>query len=255
VSDETVIANEVHAVDAPGGLQEQNVLCPKCNDMVPMALYCLKCGFPLYMFREEEEGVDVETRPDDGSLERVHALTKDLMNSISLKLWAVDQLRSGFIDEEHFDRLFSDYLVRSVQCMGQRKQLLAHYSRELASMARDLAPIERVLKEARVNLSELEMRKTIGDLLDGEYGAKSPALRWEIQHHDSEVRRRMESMTYLEDLTKVIPIAEIKESKEKVETAFLVMDDLLREGIVGPETATNVKVSLEETRVFLENFR
>jgi hypothetical protein len=86
VSDETVIASEVHAADAPGVLQEPNVLCPKCNDMVPMALYCLKCGFPLYMFREEEEGVDVETRPDDGSLERVHALTKDLMNSVSLKL-------------------------------------------------------------------------------------------------------------------------------------------------------------------------
>ena len=122
-------------------------------------------------------------------------------------------------------------------------------------MARDLEPIERALKEARVNLSELEMRKSIGDLLNGEYGAKSPALRWEIQHHDSEVRRRRESMTFLEDLTKVIPIVEIKETKEKVETSFMVMNDLLKEGIIGPETATNVKVSLEETRVFLENFR
>ena len=62
-------------------------------------------------------------------------------------------------------------------------------------------------------------------------------------------------MTFLEDLTKVIPIVEIKETKEKVETSFMVMNDLLKEGIIGPETATNVKVSLEETRVFLENFR
>ena len=255
MSDETIIENEVQAADASGGLQEPNVLCPKCNDMVPMALYCLKCGFPLYMFKEEEEGVVVETKPDDGSLERIHTLTKDLLNSISLKLWAVDQLRGGFIDENHFNRLFSDYQVRAVQCMGHRKQLLGHYSRELTSMARDLEPIERALKEARVNLSELEMRKSIGDLLNGEYGAKSPALRWEIQHHDSEVRRRRESMTFLEDLTKVIPIVEIKETKEKVETSFMVMNDLLKEGIIGPETATNVKVSLEETRVFLENFR
>jgi hypothetical protein len=253
--DETVIENKVDEADAIGELQEPNILCPKCNDMVPRALYCLKCGFPLYMFREEEEGVDFETKPNDGSLERVHTLTKDLMNSISLKLWAVDQLRGGFVDEEHFNGLFSGYQVRSVQCMGQRKQLLAHYSRELASMARDLEPIERALKEAKVNLRELEMRKSIGDLLDGEYGAKSPALRWEIQYRESEVKRRRESMTFLEDLTKIIPIVEIQETKEKVEKAFQVMDGLLKEGVIGPETAINVKISLEETRVFLENFR
>ena len=93
--------------------------------MVPLSLYCLKCGFPLHMLRQQDDGIDDTIETDEGSLARVQGLTKDLMNSISLKLWSIDLLREGTIDEEHFNRLFEGYQARSVQCMGRRKLMLA----------------------------------------------------------------------------------------------------------------------------------
>ena len=235
--------------------QETMVSCPNCKETVPTSLYCLKCGFPLYMFRKEGDVVDVSTQPDEGALGRVQELTKNLMNSISLKLWSVDLLKEGTVDEEHFNRLFDEYQARSVRCMGQRKMLLARYSRELAAKARGLEPIGRALKEVRVNLRELEMRRSISDLLEGEYEAKGPAFRWEIQYYEGEIARRKGEMTFLEDVTKAIPAEEIARMKDKVKEAKGSMETMLRESVVGPETATRVKVSLEETRAFLENFR
>ena len=44
-------------------------------------------------------------------------------------------------------------------------------------------------------------------------------------------------------------------AKDKVEEAKISLEEMLREGRIGPETATKVKVSLDETRVFLDNFR
>jgi hypothetical protein len=35
----------------------------------------------------------------------------------------------------------------------------------------------------------------------------------------------------------------------------VAIDELLKKTIIGPETAAKVKISLEETRAFLDNFR
>lgn len=106
-----------------------------------------------------------------------------------------------------------------------------------------------------MNLRELEMRKSIGDLLEGEYEAKGPAFRWEIQYYEGEITRRKGEMTFLEDVTKAIPAEEIAKMKDMVKEAKGAIETILRENVVGPEIVTRVKVSLEETRAFLENFR
>lgn len=254
MEEETVTEDEAQAESFPENLYENMVACPNCKDTVPTSLHCLKCGYPLYMFRQEE-GVGVDVEPDKEDLGRIQQLTKDLMNSISLKLWSVDLLKEGTVEEEHFERLFEDYQARSVRCIGQRKTLLARYSREFTAKARDLEPVERALNEARVNLRELETRSSIGDLHDGEYEAKAPTFRWEINFYEADIARRKGEMKFIEGLTRVIPSVEINEMKERVEGARAAMDDLLKRKAVGPETAAKVRVSLEETRAFLDNFR
>jgi hypothetical protein len=255
MNDETVNKNEEQAEVFPENFGAQMIPCPNCKETVPTSLYCLKCGYPLYMFRQQEEGVDVVLPPDEGSLSHMQEISKNLMNAISMKLWSVEQLREGTLEAEHFERLFEDYQARSVQCIGKRKVLLARYSRELTAMARDLEPVETALKEAKVKLRELEMRRSIGDLLEGEYEAKGPAYKWEIRNYEDDMTKRKGEMTFLEDITKVIPAMEIEKSKDKVEEANICLEDMLREGRIGPETATRVKVSLDETRTFLDNFR
>jgi hypothetical protein len=67
--------------------------------------------------------------------------------------------------------------------------------------------------------------------------------------------KRKGEMTFLGDITRVIPAMEIEKAKDNVEEANISLDEMLKEGKIGPETATKVKVSLDETRVFLDNFR
>jgi Skp family chaperone for outer membrane proteins len=255
MQEEAINDNETQVESFPDNLYDNLVPCPNCKDMVPVSLYCLNCGYPLHIFKQKEEGIDVDLRPDKDALAQVQDLTKNLINSISLKLWSVDLLKEGAIEEEHFKRLFGEYQARSVQCMGQRKTLLTHYSREFTTKARSLEPIEKALNEVKVKLRELETRRSIGDLHEGEYEAKAPTFRWEIQYYNEDIARRKEEMTFIEGLTRVIPTVEIEKIKEKVEDAQVAIDELLKKTIIGPETAAKVKISLEETRAFLDNFR
>ena len=255
MNDETVNENVDQAEVFPENFEATMVPCPNCKETVPTSLYCLKCGYPLYMFRQAEAGIDVVLPPDEGSLSHMQAISKNLMNSISMKLWSVEQLKEGILEEDQFKRLFEDYQARSVQCIGKRKVLLARYSREQVAMARDLEPVENALKEAKVKLRELEMRRSIGDLIEGEYEAKGPARKWEIRNYEDDISKRKGEMTFLEDITRVIPAMEIEKAKDNVEEANISLEEMLKEGKIGPETATKVKVSLDETKTFLDNFK
>lgn len=255
MQEETVNEDEIPVESLPDILDETMVNCPNCKDMVSYSLYCLKCGYPLYTFMQKEESIDVDLKADKDAFEQVQELTKNLMNSIFLKLWSVDLLKEGAIEEKQFERLFGDYQARSVQCIGQRKMLLTRYSREYIAKGRNLEPVEKALNEAKVKLRELETRRAIGDLHEGEYEAKVATFRWEIQFYEEDIKGRKKEMTFIESLTQVEPTAEIEEMKKKVEDAQAAMDDLLGKTAIGPETAAKVKVSLEETRAFLDNLR
>jgi len=94
-------------------------------------------------------------------------LLKDLLNSLSLKLWSVSLLVEGRVKEDHFVKLFEGYSERLMHHTRRRDELLAR--------TRDLEPLEMALNEAKVGLGELEVRRTIGDLQEGEFEAKAPA--------------------------------------------------------------------------------
>ena len=316
------------------------VECPNCKDSVPLSIYCLKCGYPMFElmkehmsedspdvdgvsdghppdeggeFRlepedleapksedtepeaepeskpeEESEAMNVDTQesaepkepleemkenkppenvdtPDrnEGEAEAPAAepqleeadqgfepdepllgLMRNLANSINMKLWSVGQLLEERISEQNFERLHEGYDARWRQLMDQRNERLAQ--------ARDLDSLEEGLERAYISLGELEVKKTLNDLFEGEYKAKAPAYEWEISHCERQLDKRRGEIAFLERLSNVVPPDELAEMAERAR-GYL---DRMRnsEGLMEliNSTYARLKTSMEEIVTFLD---
>jgi len=312
------------------------VECPHCKDSVPLSIYCLKCGYPMFElmkehmsedgsdgdevsdgrppdegeeFRlepedleapqsdeaepeskpeEESEAMNVDTQestepgepieevkenepsefvdtpsPEKGEDEKPAAeappdeadqgfepdepligLMRNLANSINMKLWSVGQLLEGRISEQNFERLHEGYDARWRQLMGQRKERL--------TQARDLDALEEGLERAYISLGELEVKKTLNDLYEGEHEAKAPAYEWEISHYERQLNSRRGEIAFLERLSNVVPRDELAKMAERAR-GYL---DRMRssEGLTEliNSTYARLKTSMEEIVAFLD---
>ena len=320
-----------HAVKDDSGVTL--VDCPNCKGSVPLSIYCLKCGYPMFElmkehmndggdgdgdtpeeddFRLEPEDVEApsienpepeagpESKPEeerealpeelqdsaeiDTPMEEVReneppeildtldrgeaeaeapaveepdeeergfepdealvSLMRNLANSINMKLWSVGQLLEGRISEQNFERLHEGYDMKWRQLMDQRNERLAQ--------ARDLDSLEEGLERAYISLGELEVRKTLSDLYQGEYEAKAPAYEWEIAHCEEQLEMRRGEITFLERLSNVIPGDEIG---LMVTMARGYLDEMRSsEGLMEliNDTYGRLKTSMEEIVAFLE---
>ena len=190
---------------------------------------------------DDEEGPTSEFSPYQSILE----LNRDILNCISLKLWSVNLLFEGKIDEEQFNELYGGYCTRYQQGMDRRKALL--------EQPLDLEIFERLLNQARVDLEELEKRKSLDDLNHGEYEAKAPAYIWDIQHCIDGAYARSVEIAYLKDLTKVVSAEDIVGMKEMAERLLFDLDNLEFTENVSSETLACVRRSLEEIIAFIED--
>ncbi len=312
------------------------VHCPNCEDDVPLSIYCLKCGYPMFelmkehmsedgsdgdevsdghppdegeefrlepedleppqsedveaesKLEEESEAMNVDTQEsaepkepmeeifekdppenvdtpdrDEGEVaapaaetqldeadqgyepdEALKDLMRNLANSINMKLWSVDQLLEGRISEQNFDRLHEGYDARWRQLMDQRKERL--------TQARDLDSLEEGLERAYISLGELEIKKTLNDLFEGEHEAKAPAYEWEISHCERQLEGRRGEIAFLERLSNVVPRDELAKMAERARGYLDRMrsSEGLTELISG--TYARLKTSMEEIVAFLE---
>ena len=184
---------------------------------------------------------------ESDSIARAREVMENLIKVVSLKLWLVNMLQQGKVREEQFNSIFDGYLTRFELSMDSRKEMLKR--------ARDLDSIERALNEASVNLAELEMKKTIGDISDEEYQVKAPAFKWDISKHEEEIAVRKREIAFLEDLTLVTSMEKITRMKKMAENCYGVMESLEKSCNISSETAKKVKMSLEETLACLDGFR
>jgi hypothetical protein len=129
--------------------------------------------------------------------------------------------------------------------MDQREKMLGR--------SRDTGSVERALREARVYLEELKMRRAIGRVSDEEYGVKARALEWDIDHYEGEISRRKGEVEFLEDPTRVMPVDEVNRLKEMAERCKWAMDN--SPDRLSSETSSRVRDSLQRTIDFLETFR
>ena len=194
---------------------------------------------------DSDVAVPFENRDVESECEmdpKITDLTKELMNSISLQLWSMNLLREGGVDEGHFSRIFQGYKDRFERCVAHRNEMLQE--------ARDMAPLEKKINEAKVQLGELEVRRSLGDLHEGEYDAMAPALRWTIDHHEDQVANRKGEIALLTNLHQLMPAEYIVETKEMAETTHEAMEGSGLED-VGPKTVSRIRASLEEILAFL----
>ena len=164
-------------------------------------------------------------------------LMRELFNSANLMLWSIGQLLEDGMSEDNFSRMFKGYDERWRQCIALKLKSL--------QQAKDTRQLEEELEMAKVNLGELELRRSIGDLLDGEYEAKAPAYRWEINCFEGEYERRKIEINFLEDLGNVAPREELGRLEANAKR-FLERLDEEDKPEHSKKTYKKVKSSLEE---------
>ena len=116
-----------------------------------------------------------------------------------------------------FQKLFRGYRNRLDSCLTQRDHFLKQYG--------ELEEFNIRARESRIELEELEVRKDLGDLKDGEYEALAPALRWKISYNEAEKVKNANLLKVLKDLTHVIPQEKILEIKSMTEDAERTVEE------------------------------
>ncbi len=167
-------------------------------------------------------------------------LSKDLMEnlskSISLRLKLVKLYREGVMKEETFTKLFDEYLTEGRVWSTRRDEMLAKLSGEVEEM-------EDSYVNAASALEFLEIKKSIGDISDDEYAAKSPAYRWDIDHFDFLAGEKRNKIAYLENIGVALSAEELKELREFASLQYNTVDALQ---MTSEEGLSRVKESLYE---------
>ena len=125
---------------------------------------------------------------------------------------------------------------------------------EMLEEARHLEPLETRLKEARLSLEELEMRRSIRDVSDDEYRVKTPAIRWEIENCEEGLKAKRAKITYLHDLKSVISDGEIADLQEKAERCIRNMGKEDRPWEASSETIDKIDDALKNVQDCFESF-
>ena len=244
------------------------VTCPDCGAEGLKRKRCLKCGYTFPVDEEIEAGPDVESLDDsedkdEGAFfveegrekmevavgEQTRAtpdVMEELAKSLSMQVWAVGMLQEGKVSEAQFGRFYNGYLTRLRPCVDRRKIIL--------EAAGNLEPIEAELKEARLRLEELEMRRSIRDASDEEYRVKVPAIEWDIGRNEEELRKRRAEISSLEDLNSVMSEGEVAALIEKATRCFEMMESEDPPWEAGKETTAKVREALKDVRECLESF-
>jgi len=153
--------------------------------------------------KKVEAGDDVNLPRDDVIGEAM----RDLVKRVSLLLWLSEMLGEGRLKEDYFTERFQEYRSAFEASVSRREELLGH--------ARDVEGLEAALERSKVSLEEFEERRNVGDLGEGEYTAKLPAMRWDIDHYESELFLRNQDRADLEDATWLVPNDEVKKLRDR----------------------------------------
>jgi len=113
--------------------------------------------------------------------------------------------------------------------------------------SKDIEPIQKLLKETKLHLFEIEKKKIIGDVSDEEYNLKVPVYKWDIDNYEREIAKRKSELKILEDITQVVPREEIDELKKMAKKSKKTIEDLKKSGNIGPEIATRINEVLDKT--------
>ncbi len=151
------------------------------------------------------------------------ALTKDLMESLaknlSVRLKLISLYRGGKVREQTFTDLFQDYSTEGESISHRREELLNKLNAELED-------VEKGYIDSTQALELMEIKRVIGDISEGEYAAKAPAYKWDIDTYDFKVAENRNRIAYLENLPSVFRKDELKELRELASLQYNTVDAL-----------------------------
>ena len=191
------------------------------------------------------EPFDVEYNEEVGVEKSIEKLADDIFKSMYLELWAVKILESNDFDEAQFLKLFRGYRDRLDSCLTQRDHFLKQYG--------ELEEFNMRARESRIELEELEVRKDLGDLKDGEYEALAPALRWKISYNEAEKVKNANLLKVLKDLTHVIPQEKILEIKSMTEDAERTVEEKEYSNVLSKVAVGEVRDTIRRINDLLVN--
>jgi hypothetical protein len=218
--------------------KESLITTPTVEAMEPQApddgIEALETGLQ----EDREPGGETRHTEEPGGPDPViEELANELLNSVYLELWSVGLLRKEGTGEEQFLRTFDAYHRRVERCIGQRDHLLDQIN--------DLEAHEAKARETRIELDELDIRKSLGDLHEGEYEAMAPALKWTIDHFETEIEGRRGRIALLEDPFRLMSPGKVEEATTLVEGALELVREAEASARLSRGTAAKVRASVE----------
>jgi hypothetical protein len=183
--------------------------------------------------------VKIEFAPDPLTKEVMENLAKN----ITLKIRLIRLLRENQVKEETFKKLFDSYLEHGRLWVSRRDEIIRR-------LRADIERMEQELITARKDYELLEIRKSIGDASEEEYGVKAPAYKWDIGNLDKEIKNTRGGIQYVVNLKGLIPDEEIDELKSMSENDFGELDNI--EGITS-DTIARMKETLSESLNIIES--
>jgi hypothetical protein len=183
---------------------------------------------PLY----ESEDLLADFAPDPMTREVMENLAKN----ITLKIRLVKLLETGQVKEDTFRKLFDNYVDQGKIWVSRRDETMRRFKADIERM-------ERELVEAQEEFELLEIRRSIGDTTDEEYGVKAPAYKWDMEHLDKAIKNRSAGVAYLANLQRLVPDEEIERLQQMADSEFDLLNDLDR---VSEETITRIRETLDQ---------
>ena len=166
----------------------------------------------------------------------------DIKKSVDLIIRLVDLYLKESIDEEHLNQFLYSYEHRLDQCLNRSLAWSL-----MLETSKNIEPIQKLLKETKLHLSEIEKKKMIGDISDEEYNLKVPVYKWDIDKYEGEIAKRKSELKILEDITQVVPKGEVDKLKKMAKKSKKTIEDLKKSGKIGPEIATRISEVLDKT--------
>lgn len=195
--------------------------------------------------KKEYESLRV-TEPETGFVPDpvVVEVMENLVKNISMKIKLVGLFKGGEVKFETFNRLFESYIARGELYMNSRNEMMERVRYDLDSR-------EKALNEAKIGLEELKIRRSIGDVSEEEFMAKSPGFEWDIGQYEDDVDRKKAEIGYLVDISRVMSGEKVAELMGMAEDGLGSLQGLVESGVIDSEVATRVRVVLEEALSFM----
>jgi hypothetical protein len=169
---------------------------------------------------------------------------ENLVKNISMKIKLVGLFKGGEVKFETFNRLFESYIARGELYMNSRNEMMERVRYDLDSR-------EKALNEAKIGLEELKIRRSIGDVSEEEFMAKSPGFEWDIGQYEDDVDRKKAEIGYLVNITQVIPEGKVMELVGMAEDGLGSLEGLVESGVIDSEVASRVRAVLDEALSFM----